>query len=542
MTGDDFGAAYSVSDVRSAETVLLGAVAEGSLMQRAAAALAAHCARLLKRTGSGLVTGRRVVLLVGAGNNGVDALWAGARLARRGAAVQALQTGTQIHAEGLGALLAAGGTVIDASRIDASRIDASRIDASRIDASQLDAIRTEAADPPALLALRQADLVVDGLVGLGARPGLREPAATLVAAIQPGTAVIAVDLPSGVDPETGQTPGAHVRADLTVTFGAAKPCLLLPPASVAAGTVRVVDLGFGPHLPDRPLVERLRADDVARLWPVPDPGADKYRRGVLGVVAGSAGYPGAAVLSVSGALRAGVGMIRYLGPADATAAVRAAWPEVVAGSGRVQAWVLGPGVAVDAEDDQPSAIVAALAADQPCLLDAGALTVLGQQLRKAREGGAAVPDRSDRLLLTPHAGELARLLTDLAQEDAGEVQRADVEREPYRHALLAAQLTGATVLLKGSTTLVVRPDGRARSQAEAPSWLATAGAGDVLAGIAGALLAAGLSPFDAGAVAALVHGTAAAAASGGGPIVSGDIADHLSPTIAALLTRDRPPR
>jgi hydroxyethylthiazole kinase-like uncharacterized protein yjeF len=522
MTGDDFGAAYSVSDVRSAETVLLGAVAEGSLMQRAAAALAAHCARLLKRTGSGLVTGRRVVLLVGAGNNGGDALWAGARLARRGAAVQALQTGTQIHAEGLGALLAAGGTVIDASRIDA--------------------IRTEAADPPALLALRQADLVVDGLVGLGARPGLREPAATLVAAIQPGTAVIAVDLPSGVDPETGQTPGAHVRADLTVTFGAAKPCLLLPPASVAAGTVRVVDLGFGPHLPDRPLVERLRADDVAQLWPVPDPGADKYRRGVLGVVAGSAGYPGAAVLSVSGALRAGVGMIRYLGPADATAAVRAAWPEVVAGSGRVQAWVLGPGVAVDAEDDQPSAIVAALAADQPCLLDAGALTVLGQQLRKAREGGAAVPDRSDRLLLTPHAGELARLLTDLAQEDAGEVQRADVEREPYRHALLAAQLTGATVLLKGSTTLVVRPDGRARSQAEAPSWLATAGAGDVLAGIAGALLAAGLSPFDAGAVAALVHGTAAAAASGGGPIVSGDIADHLSPTIAALLTRDRPPR
>ncbi|HST82767.1 MAG TPA: NAD(P)H-hydrate epimerase [Kineosporiaceae bacterium] len=506
--------AYSVRDVRSAENVLLAAVAEGTLMQRAAAALAAHCARLLKQTGSGLVTGRRVVLLVGAGNNGGDALWAGARLARRGAAVQALQTGTQIHPEGLAALLAAGGTQIDATQT-----------------------RADAADAPALLAIRQADLVIDGLVGLGARPGLREPATTLVAAIRPGTTVVAVDLPSGVDPETGQTPAAHVRADLTVTFGAAKPCLLLPPASVAAGVVRVVDLGFGPHLPEEPLVERLSMDDVARLWPVPDPGADKYRRGVLGVVAGSAGYPGAAVLSVSGALRAGVGMIRYLGPADATAAVRAAWPEVVAGSGRVQAWVLGPGVAVEADDDQPSAIVAALASDQPCLLDAGALTVLGQQLQKEQDGGSAVPDRSDRLLLTPHAGELARLLTDLADGGAsGEVQRADVEREPYRHALLAAQLTGATVLLKGSTTLVVRPDGRARSQAEAPSWLATAGAGDVLAGIAGALLAAGLSPFDAGAVAALVHGKAAAAASGGGPIVSGDIADHLQPMLAALLT------
>jgi ADP-dependent NAD(P)H-hydrate dehydratase / NAD(P)H-hydrate epimerase len=204
----------------------------------------------------------------------------------------------------------------------------------------------------------------------------------------------------------------------------------------------------------------------------------------------------------------------------------------------VQAWLLGPGVANDesAGDDQPAAIAAALEADQPCVLDAGALTLLVQHLqneRDARVADSQIPDCSDRLLLTPHAGELARLLTDLGD---GPVERGDVERQPYRHALRAAERTGATVLLKGATTLVVRPDGRARSQAEAPSWLATAGAGDVLAGIAGALLAAGLSPFDAGAVAALVHGKAAAAASGGGPIVAGDVADHLRTTLATLLT------
>jgi ADP-dependent NAD(P)H-hydrate dehydratase / NAD(P)H-hydrate epimerase len=502
MTRGDFEGpqAYRVDDVRSAENIVLASVPEGALMQRAAAALAVSCARLLRATGRERVTGRRVVLLVGAGNNGGDALWAGARLAGRGARVVAVQAGSQIHTEGLAALRAAGGTLV---------------------------IDLEAG----LAAVRRADLIVDGLVGLGGRPGLREPAASLVAAIDPEVPVVAVDLPSGVDPDTGELPGPHVRADVTVTFGAAKPCLLLPPASVAAGSIVLVDLGFGPYLPAEPMVQRLTDDDVARLWPVPDPGADKYRRGVLGVVAGSDDYPGAAVLAVSGALRAGVGMVRYVGPPDATDSVRDAWPEVVAGGGRVQAWLLGSGVDPEADDDQPEAIVKALVADQPCVLDAGALTVLVDQLRTQRHWSGPLPDLADRLLLTPHAGELARLLTDLGEQ----TEREDVERQPYSHAHRASRLTGTTVLLKGATTLVVRPDGKARSQAEATPWLATAGAGDVLAGIAAALLAAGLSPFDAGSVAALVHGRAATAASGGGPIVSGDVATHLPATVAALL-------
>ncbi len=494
--------AYRVDDVRTAEQAALATAPEGSLMQTASAALAAACARVLRGRGSGRVTGRRVVLLVGAGNNGGDALWAGARLAARGAQVRALPAAARIHPEGLAALRAAGGRLVDGSDLGV---------------------------------LAAAELVVDGLVGLGATAGLREPAASLVAAIPDGVPVVAVDLPSGVDPDTGETPGPHVRADLTVTFGAAKPCLLLPPASIAAGEVQVIGLRFG-RPAGEPLVQRLTGGDGARLWPVPAAGSDKYRRGVLGVVAGSAGYPGAAVLAVSGALRAGLGMVRYVGPPDATNAVRDAWPEVVAGTGRVQAWLLGSGVDPEADDDQPAAIRSALAGDEPCLIDAGALGLLVEELRSHRDADGRVPDRSDRLLLTPHAGELATLLTGLAGPGSDEkVERADVEARPYHHARTAAEQTGATVLLKGGTTLVVRPDGRARSQADATSWLATAGAGDVLAGIAGALLAGGLSPFDAGAVAALVHGRAARAASDGGPIVSGDVARQVPATVATLL-------
>ncbi|WP_285616301.1 NAD(P)H-hydrate epimerase [Kineosporia sp. NBRC 101677] len=496
-------AAYPVEDLRKAEQQVMATLPEGALMQRAAAGLAVSCARVLReRTGG--VSGRRAVLLVGPGDNGGDALYAGVRLVGRGVAVTALLTSEKVHGAGIHALAAAGGRCVEVGPETAVE---------------------------AWTHLEAADLVVDGLLGLGGRPGLREPAAGLVDRIPDHAAVVAVDLPSGVDPDTGATGSSHVWADLTVTFGAAKACLLLPPASAAVGDLEIVDIGLTPHLPHEPLVRRLAAADVARLWPVPPPSADKYRRGVLGVVAGSAGYPGAAVLAVAGALRTGVGMIRYVGPKDATAAVRSAWPEVVAGPGRVQAWLLGSGVVPEANDDQPEAIHTALESGQPCLLDAGALGLFPEELRAHTDSSGGVPDRSDQLLLTPHAGELARLLTELGEE----VHREEVEVQPYRHAHAAARLTGATVLLKGSTTLVVRPDGHARSQAEAPSWLATAGAGDVLAGIAGALLASGLSPFDAGSVAAYVHGKAAGRASGGGPITSMDVAEQVSSTVAGLL-------
>jgi ADP-dependent NAD(P)H-hydrate dehydratase / NAD(P)H-hydrate epimerase len=503
---------YDVEAVRAAEAVVLGRVAEGALMQRAAAGLATACAGLLRRR-RGLVPGARVVLLVGAGNNGGDALWAGARLAGRGARVDALLLSPSAHAEGLAALRASGGRALAVPA------------------------REDLAAATRLLAA--SDLVVDGIVGLGGAPGLRGPAAVLVAALSglvPQPAIVAVDLPSGVDADGGTTPAPHVAADLTVTFGAAKPCLLLPPAAAAAGDVEVVDLGLGPHLPPVPAVDRLTTADAARLWPVPGPDDNKYTRGVVGVVAGTSAYPGAAVLAIGGSVRAGAGMVRYVGPPHVTDQVRARWPEVVMGPGRVQSWVVGSGV--DPErgdgDGQLGAIRAALAEalDRgiPAVVDAGALTLLARPDWRRLAG--------PHLLLTPHAGELAQLLAAWTGE---QVTPDDVRASPLRHTRRAAELTGATVLLKGAVTLIVSAEGRCRTQADAPPWLATAGAGDVLAGVAGALLAAGLGPLDAAGLAALVHGRAAGLAADGGPIVADDVVTALPATVRQVRARAHGP-
>ena len=494
--------AYAVADLRQAEAEVMGSLPTGALMQRAAAGLAAACARVLRQR-CGRVSGRRVVLLVGAGNNGGDALWAGSRLAARGAEVIGVLTAASVHHEGLVALRSAGGRVIDA--------------------------RADRGPAAAATAIVRADLVVDGLVGLGGSPGLREPAAHLVATVPDGVPLVAVDLPSGVDPDTGEAAAEHVRADVTVTFGAAKPCLLLPPGCRAAGQVEVVDLGLQAHLPLTPAVERLTREGAGLLWPVPTWEDDKYRRGVLGVVAGSDHYPGAAVLACGGAVRAGVGMVRYHGPAGAAALVHARWPEVVTASGRVQAWLIGPGLELeDADGDlagaqQREAAVRALESGLPCVVDAS-----GLDLCAGRAAAGHLP--GEQVLLTPHAGELSRILGMLGES----ASREQVEASPLRHARLAAQRLGATILLKGSTTLVVDPAGRVRSQAEAPPWLATAGAGDVLSGVAGTLLAAGLSPLDAGSLAALVHGLAASVAGRGGPVSAAEVAEAVPAVVAWL--------
>ncbi len=491
--------AHAVEAVRRAESAAMVDLPDGVLMQRAASALASALAGVLRER-SGGVYGRSVVLLVGPGANGGDALWAGARLSDRGARVTALMTHERPHAGGLAGLVAAGGRVVDA---------------------------TAGADVQHLLG--RADVVVDGLLGIGGRAGLRGVAAEVAevaSRVAASATLVAVDLPSGVDPDGGTLDGPHVRADLTVTFGAAKPCLLLPPAAAAAGQVQVVDIGLEGRELGEPAVSRLEAGDVARLWPVPGRDDDKYSRGVLGVVAGGATYTGAAVLSTGAAVRSGAGMVRYVGPGQPTDLVRAAWPEVVPGRGRVQAWVLGPGVD-PGDEGQAEAVRTALAGDQPCLVDAGALTVLAA----ARSEGAEV---SAALLLTPHAGELARLLSDLGE---GSPSRDEVESAPLRHARAAVEATGATVLLKGATTLVVSPDGRVLTQDSASHWLATAGSGDVLAGLTGTLLAGGLEPVEAAGAAVVVHGLAAEAASAGGPFSAGMLVDRLPAVVAGLLSR-----
>ncbi|WP_062303793.1 ADP-dependent NAD(P)H-hydrate dehydratase [Demequina subtropica] len=273
-------------------------------------------------------------------------------------------------------------------------------------------------------------------------------------------------------------------------------------------------------------------DDVASAWPVPGAADDKYSRGVVGVVAGSEAYPGAAALVVSGAVRAGAGMVRYVGPTRAQDLVLAHRPEAVVHHPvdaaerlpRAQAWVVGPGVADYPEQD--AAIGAVIAESAPMVVDAGAL----ETVARARAAGARAIG-AERVLLTPHAGELVRTLGALRHD----VTAADVERDRVGHARLLAETARATVLLKGALTLVVSPGGGAIELPLAPAWLATAGAGDVLAGIAGALLAAGLRADVAGATAAWVHARAAEQASVGGPVAALDVATALPKVVAGLL-------
>jgi hydroxyethylthiazole kinase-like uncharacterized protein yjeF len=364
--------------------------------------------------------------------------------------------------------------------------------------------------------LDRADLVLDGIVGIGGSGGLRPAAAELVdrAARGPGL-LVAVDLPSGVDADTGEVNGAAVRADATVTFGAWKPGLLVDPGAGLAGAITCVDIGLGPYLPE-PTMTSLQGPDVAALLPVPDRAADKYRRGVLGVVAGSPAYVGAAVLAVGGALAAGAGMVRFVGPGVVAEAVRARHPEVVltdglpSAAGRVQAWVVGPGGGTDAA--ARAVLNDVLSSDVPVLVDADGLSVLAQ-LGELRRRAAT--------LLTPHAGELARLLG---------VERDAVEAQRLAHARRAALHYGASVLLKGSTTLIVGPGSAPiRVNGTGTGWLATAGSGDVLSGACGALLAAGLPAELAGAVGAHLHGLAGRLAVGSGaPITAGRITDLLA--------------
>ena len=476
--------AYQVAAVRAAERALMDLLPEGALMRRAAAGLASVCGSLLAGH-PGHVYGARVVVLAGSGDNGGDALYAGALLARRGAAVTAITAGPKAHAGGTADLRAAGG----------------RVTGTLAGADDL---------------MARADLIVDGLLGIGGRGGLREPFAGLAAAAEQARAgdatVVAVDLPSGIDADTGAVDGPAVRADVTVTFGVIKPGLLIDPGAGHAGAVELIDIGLGPHLAGEPAALAPQAGDIGALLPRPGPESDKYRRGVVGVLAGSDRYAGAAVLATGGAVRGGAGLVRVVTATIPAAAVRRAWPEAVLsvhpdegdwdlpGSvGRVQAWVAGPGMGTG-----PDAVVrlaAVLDSGLPVLVDADGLTILSQHR------GMLLHARAAPVLITPHAGELSRLLgTDPASIEAGRLE----------HARRAAEQLGVTVLLKGSTTVIASPgDPTVLVNPTGTPWLATAGTGDVLSGLAGSLLAQGLEPAWAAAAAAYLHGLAARLAAAG---------------------------
>ncbi|MGI8665522.1 MAG: NAD(P)H-hydrate dehydratase [Jatrophihabitans sp.] len=455
---------WSSADVRAAERQVLAGLPAGALMAKAARAVAVQASSML-----GFTYGARVLLLVGWGDNGADALFAGAELARRGVAVRAvLADPARTSGPALRALRAAGGRTV------------------------------------ALAAAGPADLIVDGLVGLGAHGRLREPLPALVAHAAASPApVLAVDLPSGVDPDTGAVTGPAITATVTVCMGALKAGLLVGPGRVRSGTVRLVDLGLAGALGE-PAAWQLTDADVADAIRRPGPADDKYTRGVVGVAAGSKAYPGAAQLCVGSARLGGVGAVRYAGHAAAEVVRR--WPEVlvtdtVADAGRVQAWVVGPGLGDGAE--ALDSLRAVLGSPVGVVVDADGLNLLA----KHRE---LLAGRSAPTVLTPHDREFERLFGAVGEDRIGAARRAAAE-------------SGTVVLLKGDATVVAGPDGRCYLNPTGSAQLATAGSGDVLAGLTGSLLATGIEAGVAAAIAAYLHGRAASLAGADGPLVAGDL-------------------
>ncbi|MEW6870779.1 NAD(P)H-hydrate epimerase [Trueperella pyogenes] len=488
--------AFNATAVRGAEEPLLAA--GEPLMERAAYAVAQAVIRTRPAPGA------RILALVGKGNNGGDALFAAAYLARRGFFVTAVFTDAH------------GGALAAAER------------------SGVRLVNLPDADPSDLLSLaRRAEVWIDGLLGIGARGGAREPYATWISALVQQRAampvapvVVAVDVPSGVGVDDADLPGPFLPADLTVATGCLKPAHLLPPARYACGQVEVVELGIKPGEP--PVACEVTDADVADLWHIPGREDHKYTRGVVGLVTGSREYPGAGVLSAAGALGGGPGMVRYLGTSPHVAR---AFPEVVPVTGRVQSWVVGSGLT---DLDAAAGIVdQAISERLPIVLDAAAIRLVY---------GRALPES---VVLTPHAGELA----DLLSAHGMAWDRARVESQPVVAATRAAQLTGATVAAKFATTLIAAPVGAVFAQGRGPGWTGTAGAGDVLAGLMGTILAAHADALREepersavlAAAAVHIHQRAAAQAAGtlagrvGQPITASDIARALPSTIGSIL-------
>jgi hydroxyethylthiazole kinase-like uncharacterized protein yjeF len=480
--------AYTPQQIRDAEQPLLEA--GEPLMARAAFALYQHVVRALRAR---VERGGRVVVLVGPGNNGGDALFAAALLAKRPIEVTVVLLGERVHEAGLSAVRSSQARIVSCSS-------------------------TEITDDLVAL-IRSADTLVDGLLGIGAVGAPRGNAGELLrrlafnkprasGAHQTGSVagatsidridesdrptVIAVDVPSGVNCATGQVEDRNsiLAADLTVTFGALKVGLVAAPGCFYAGTIETVDIGLellgptsiagmgdgagtdrlvGNENPIRELeASDFRSDPLLReLVERPAPDAHKYTRGVAAVLSGTARFPGAGVLATSAALHSGLGMIRYLGAAAVAERVTAAMPEIVTVPGRVQAWTVGSGY--EPGDATRRAVLEVLGQPEAAVIDAGAIASLTYEDTTSLHA---------RHILTPHAGELAVLLTRLGTP----ASRTDVEDNLLSAARTAHELTGATIVAKGPATVIAGRNGT-YIQNDGTPRLATAGSGDVLAGI-----------------------------------------------------------
>lgn len=380
-------------------------------------------------------------------------------------------------------------------------------------------------------------VVVDCLLGTGASGELRgriaEFARRINAAGARGVPVVAVDVPTGVDAATGSIATGTVAADVTITFHAPKTGLVCPPGSEAAGEVVVWEIGIPESLEPEPDLWVVTADDVN----IPGRRVDdhKYRAGYVAVVAGSGDYPGAAWLAGQAAYRTGAGYVRLLMTAGGAGAMRARLVETVlaeVGPGdyltdaarvlelladeRLGAAIVGPGLGRNPDTVQAVRRVI-LESMVPAVLDADGIYAFAGAPESLRDRPA--------LVLTPHVGELATLLG----RSAAELSRAGLAAA--RHAAAA---TGQVVLLKGSSTVIATPAGEARVVVQGPPQLASAGTGDVLSGVIGALLAKGLDPFEAAYAGAWIHAEAGRIGAVTDPqgVLAGDLVELLPEAVA----------
>lgn len=489
---------YSVEQIRAAEAPLLSAQTEPDQLMRSAAHAVSRVAEMMLRWPR--IDGP-VLALAGPGGNGGDALYAAAELATAGHSVTAYLTAGKAQERALSAFRDAGGTVAQGVN-------------------------------------GEFGLIIDGITGIGGSAGLREELSDAVALSQKGL-VLAVDVPSGVDADTGEAGQLHITADVTVTFGGWRRAHVLAPQ---CGIQLLADIG----LPGRPLslsgpvalhanravVPRIDLPEgINALTPTqgldvePHPSDDKYSGGVVGIRAGSGQYPGAAILCTAGAVNATPSMVRYAGP-QALEVVRA-HPEVVATktlreAGRVQAWVIGPGAGTG--DTAAKELKWVLEQKVPVLIDADGLTLLAQQRPLRR----LVTEREHPTVLTPHDGEFDRL-----REAAGVAATNRLEETEKVAAVL-----GCTIVRKGRCTLLCG-EGVSAGIDAGHSWAATPGSGDVLAGMLGAALAMGAELAPAVAAHQIAAKLAAETPYGDATAPASRIAEHIRPAMALMRSRDK---
>ena len=384
-------------------------------------------------------------------------------------------------------------------------------------------------------AIGKPALIIDALFGAGLnRPVKGEPHDMIEAINANGAPVLAIDLPSGVSGTTGAVMGAAINATETVTFFRRKPAHLLMPGRMHCGRVRVADIGIAPGVLSE--IQPQTFENIPQFWrgsfPVPRIDGHKYARGHAIVVSGDIAATGAARMSARGALRAGAGLVTLASPRDALAVNAAALTAVMVCAidtviefaelltdKRFNTCVIGPGAGLGARTRD--FVLTALSAKRGLVLDADALTSFAEAPDHLFEAIKASHD--GEVVLTPHEGEFPRLFSDMSNKHP--------ERSKLERVRAAAERSGAVVLLKGPDTVVASPDGRATIAANAPPWLATAGAGDVLSGMIAAMLAQGAPAFEAACIGVWMHGEAAREA---GP---GLIAEDLPEVLPAVFRR-----